>query len=367
MADLSIHVLNAGVGESVVIGLPNRKWGVIDCYASNLADPSSNPTMNFLRSQGVTELEFLCLTHPHWDHYRGLSHLLRSFKIRYFWRFGGFSRHDLKRVFLRFLKVSARASEDRDLVEDADELTVSLSLAMRMKAKGEISDLFLLSDVKPLYPLPIGVDKDLEIKSIAPWSNNIERYQQDLAKCLDEHGRLVGKLDRQRHNDVSAAVSIRFGKARVILCGDVEVKNWIDTEARLQRGELGAKAVKVSHHGSTTGYTPTLWAQFAAAQKPYAVVTPFRRFGLPKKEALEHIKANTTVLMTTCRNATLDGEAHNFHFSRPRGLRTQAFLRGRFKGWIDSEPPKNIGICSMVFKKDGSCAHSCSGDACEMT
>jgi beta-lactamase superfamily II metal-dependent hydrolase len=67
MDELSIHVINSGVGESIVVELPNGNWGVIDCYASNLADPSSNHTLNFLRKQEVTSLEFLCLTHPHLD------------------------------------------------------------------------------------------------------------------------------------------------------------------------------------------------------------------------------------------------------------------------------------------------------------
>ena len=367
MVDLSIHVLNSGVGESVVVGLPNGKWGVVDCYASNLEDPSSNHTLNFLRKQGVTDLEFLCLTHPHFDHYRGLSHLFGNFKIRSFWRFGAFASHDLKRILLKYVKTSATASADPELLEDADELTRSLAESLRKKQAGEISDIFFLSDVKHLYPLPRGSEGDLEIKSIAPSSNNIARYQEELHKCFDNQGRLVDELPFQRHNDVSAAISIRYGNARVILCGDVEIKNWNDTQRFLPADEFKANGVKVSHHGSTTGYTPDLWARFAAAQKPYAIVTPFRRFGLPKKEALEHIRTNTTVLMTTCRAATLEGEAHDFLFSRPRGLRTQAFLRGRFKGWIDYEPPKSVGICSMVFKEDGTCRHWCSGDACELT
>jgi hypothetical protein len=366
MGVLSIHVINAGVGESIIVGLPNDKWGVIDCYASNLADPSSNQTLRFLRKQNVSSLEFLCLTHPHYDHFRGLKQLLERFNVRYFWRFGAFSSIDLKRTFLRYIQISARGSGEVDLIEDADELEWSLAEPIRRLKASKIEKIIFLADVKHLYPFPPGSEPDIEIKSIAPSSNSIVRYQDELYKCFDDQKMLVNRLPFQRHNDVSAAISIRYRKARVILCGDVEVKSWKDIEDDLDPNELAAVGVKVSHHGSTTGYTPNSWAQFSASQKPYAIVTPFRRFGLPKKEALEHIRANTTVLMTTCRAATPQGDSQDFLFSRPRGLRTQAFLRGRFKAWHDYEPSAPAGICSMFFKADGSCTYSCAGDACEI-
>src|SRR5437660_7214936 len=247
MADLSIHVLNSGVGESIVVGLPNGKWGVVDCYASNLADPSSNATLNFLLHQSVSELEFLCLTHPHFDHYRGLSHLLQSFKIRYFWRFGAFCSHDLQRLLLKYVKSSARESDDSEFLENASELTKSLNEAMKRHVEGKIKDILFLSDLKHLYPRPAGSEGELEIKSIAPSSNNIARYQEDLHKCFDDEERLIDELPFQRHNDVSAAISIRYGNARVILCGDVEIKNWNDTQRFLAADEFKANGVKVSH------------------------------------------------------------------------------------------------------------------------
>src|SRR4051812_33928138 len=86
---LTVHVLGAAKGESIILHLPSGQWGVVDCYAGSVANPQTNPTFQFLKSQGVTELEFLCLTHPHDDHYRGMSQLLESFSIRSFWRFSG--------------------------------------------------------------------------------------------------------------------------------------------------------------------------------------------------------------------------------------------------------------------------------------
>ncbi len=86
---LSVHVLGAAKGESIVLQLPNGRWGVVDCYARSL-----NPTLMFLRESGVEKLEFLCLTHPHDDHYRGMSQILEEFPVAYFWHFGAPRAHD---------------------------------------------------------------------------------------------------------------------------------------------------------------------------------------------------------------------------------------------------------------------------------
>lgn len=67
---LEVHVLGAGRGESIVLRLPDGGWGVVDCCASSSSDESKNSTLEFLRSRNIKELEFLCLTHPHDDHYK---------------------------------------------------------------------------------------------------------------------------------------------------------------------------------------------------------------------------------------------------------------------------------------------------------
>jgi hypothetical protein len=192
---------------------------------------------------------------------------------------------------------------------------------------------------------------------------NITRYEEQLRQCFDDRGRLLRRIAFGRHNDVSAAISIRYGRARVILCGDVEVNNWTDVEAHIAKERLKANGIKVSHHGSTNGYTETLWARFAAAEKPCAIVTPFRRVGLPEIDAIKHIRANTQVLMTTCAPETLPAKEHDFRFTRPRDLDTTSVLRGTFEGWIDDEETTDRCLCSMHFKNDGSWSHSYSAQA----
>src|SRR5437764_754157 len=98
-----IYVFGSTEGESIVLHLPNGKWGAVDSFAPSLNDPTTNPAYRLMRQKKVTELEFLCLTHPHDDHFRGMSQLLKGFSVRQFWTFIGPDPQDvslLKNYFL---------------------------------------------------------------------------------------------------------------------------------------------------------------------------------------------------------------------------------------------------------------------------
>jgi len=86
---LCVHVLNVGDGDSIIIQFPevegSRKYAVVDCY-------KSAKTLDYLRklkSEGM-ELEFVCATHPHYDHIAGIPKLLDEYygKVGEFWDSG---------------------------------------------------------------------------------------------------------------------------------------------------------------------------------------------------------------------------------------------------------------------------------------
>ena len=84
---LCVHVLNVGDGDNIILQFPEvdgqRKYAVVDCY-------SSKKTIDYLNKLGVNELEFVCATHPHYDHICGIPKLLETYKgrIREFWDSG---------------------------------------------------------------------------------------------------------------------------------------------------------------------------------------------------------------------------------------------------------------------------------------
>jgi len=350
---LELHIINAGIGESIIVHLPNDKWGVVDCYASLLDNPDTNPTLQFLLERQVKKLEFLCLTHPHADHYRGMSHLLKCFPIKYFWRSAAMSGEHLRNL-LKYLIVKAWG-DDYD-IGIANDLETTFEL-VNQKRKGGTLSVKHMSDIKRLYPFPVTLAGnespcDIEIWAIAPSSDHIERYQESLWKCFTKDGRLKPRISSLRHNDVSAALLFRYGRTRVVLGGDVEKQNWSDTLSVLDNAELAAHAVKVSHHGSTTGYNENLWAVFSDEGKPVAIITPYRRHGLPTREAVGHIRKYTNRLITTCRSAI--PFATDFDVWENYAPKVKPAIEREFLSFHASRANK-LGICSLAFDNHGNC------------
>lgn len=83
--DLVIHFLNVGFGDNVVVELPadssgQRSYGIVDCTKFDKTRSYLNKLMDL--RPGQSQLAFLCATHPHLDHIRGIRRFLQSEKFR---------------------------------------------------------------------------------------------------------------------------------------------------------------------------------------------------------------------------------------------------------------------------------------------
>jgi beta-lactamase superfamily II metal-dependent hydrolase len=71
---LAVVTLNVGDGDAVVVRFPpahGAKCGaVVDCY-------KGDKTIAAIQALGITRLNFVCATHPHYDHTAGLSKLIK--------------------------------------------------------------------------------------------------------------------------------------------------------------------------------------------------------------------------------------------------------------------------------------------------
>ena len=288
-AKLTIHVFGAGKGESIVLRLPDGRWGVVDCFAGSSTDPATNPILRFLRENQVEELEFLCLTHPHDDHYKGMSHLLEAFPVRYFWPSADLSGKHFQQLATQ-LQIEARQASQPSFEESAKEFPKIFGLVQRKRDQQDPP----LKEKRPetttqLYPVPYAPDADFQIIALAPSGDQVARYEKGLMRCFDEKGLIQSRLPDEHHNIISSALLIVFGQTRVVLGGDVEREGWRDAIKEIGAIHLAAHLVKVSHHGSANGYCEGLWPIFAKHGPPVGVLTAYASQGLPRRHALEVI------------------------------------------------------------------------------
>lgn len=296
---VELHVFGGSLGESIAIRTPDGQWGVVDSYASSLKDELTNRSLQYLLSRNVTKLAFLCLTHPHADHFRGMSQFLRRFEVEAFWQPAAMCARTLK-LTLKSEGHRAVASDLASSIADKDELLGILKEVRKLSREKKLI-IKNASVGTALFPSPIAEGSHFRIRAIAPSGASKQRYETSLHKCFDDQGRFVDASPPADHNQVSIALDILFGKTRLILGADVETDGWSDVLLEISRDDLSADAVKVSHHGSTNGYAKELWPVFSHRCRPLAICTAYEKYRLPDPEALAHIANRASRILTTSR------------------------------------------------------------------
>lgn len=67
-----VQIFDVGHGDSLLIQSPEGAIGIVDCCKRE----SEIPAIDFLIAEQIKEIDFIVLTHPHEDHYRGMLELL---------------------------------------------------------------------------------------------------------------------------------------------------------------------------------------------------------------------------------------------------------------------------------------------------
>jgi len=239
--DLVIHVLNVGLGDSIVIEFPvdesgERSYGLVDC-ADGAKTRDYLVKLRSLR-KGRARLVFVCATHPHLDHIVGIEPFIADPETRpeQFWDSG--FRHNsttYQRIMralwecrVKLVRVSAGMEWYFGRVQ-ITALAPSVGLRNRFGAYGV----------------------DINNASIVL---RIEHRKEDmlLMRSLEYTG------DNPNPEDVRKA-----GQSVVILAGDAEYDSWGEITSDFPRVEttvgplvkkmvnyLSCAVVKVAHHGS---------------------------------------------------------------------------------------------------------------------
>ena len=353
---LELHVIGGNKGEAVVVRLPEGGWGVVDCFAASLDEEHANPVLQFLRKENVGELEFLCLTHPHDDHFRGMSRLLGEFRIRSFWQSAAMMPHRLKSIIASAIDAEVSGAEEARSSQRELELIFELVAERRERTKSARREPLIPKHCTAnaqVYPTPTVAGASVAVHVIAPTARDVDDYHNELGHLFDATGRMKASLPHSRHNDISIGLLIKFGQTRILLGGDVEKRAWQNALQEYDQAELAAHCVKVSHHGSTTGYCDGLWHVLSARCKPIAVVTSFRQHRLPRKPALDHIRRFSDRLLST-KISSIAPEELPIPLAATAPVRSREAIASHFQAWPETLD-EAYGICSLVFDDQGNC------------
>ena len=300
---IEIHFFGSVEGESIVIRMPQDNYGVIDCFNKSFPSKDGNETLNFLKSRNVKSLEFLAITHFHYDHVMGISQLIEHFQeIKYIWRPAAMNGAQL-RSLVSSEELVARIHGSTKASRLAAELRKIFSLiGERVRSEKTMLDHAKLS--LPLYPKKAGKNDntDVTITCIAPSSSEINAFEKCLANCFDSEQKMLQKIPSELHNRTSLGLLIKSKNTRLILGGDVEKANWKEAHKEY-KDDMDVDFVKISHHGSRNGYCVGLWEAFSKSSKPTSVFSVYSSRKLPKQVALDHIRDYTSGIFTPSKSA----------------------------------------------------------------
>lgn len=301
-AEAMLYLLGPGVGESVVLALPDGRFVVVDVCKQG----TTNLPLALLKHLGARELDLLVVTHPDLDHVHGLGEILQKQPPTELWRYP--MEADVRAVISRWTKNHGEVAEALRAMDSF------------LQGPGDAST--AMYDNRVWSPESGG----FRLSALAPTEYDKERASKVLMRLLYKKPKALqdwlqrvagGAAAGDCPNVLSVALVLELGDQRVLLGGDVlkgtrsPKSGWKGILRLLQKHKRerliqDLAAVKVSHHGSEGAFEPSAWKLHG---RPAALIAPFTRSHLPDSTTITNLKSCARELLITSSNTTTSNAA----------------------------------------------------------
>ena len=237
---LKITFKDVGHGDSIIIEWQKdaiNKIGIIDCNSNN-----GNPTLDYISKSGFSVIDFIILSHPHYDHFSGLTSLLEHCES--------------KRIIIKkFLHTSAQVPQYLRLATRTAKASNELALLFK-----KINDLWKKKIIE--YQTYISDDcadikltDELNLKFLSPSVTEFEAFLKNNPIFQEEDGD-----NKNESNWLSTIIKIYTSEWYVLLTSDV-------TKQALKRVGIQKKKEFLTmlklgqspHHGSAANHYEAFW------------------------------------------------------------------------------------------------------------
>lgn len=188
---LGIIVIDVGQGDSILVISPSRGSMLIDTGDNFVGYALSNVT-KVLKDNGIKDLDYLVITHPHQDHIGNILPILSSYKI--------------DKVISSGV-IYTNNTYEKALTEIRDR-----KIPFQVVRAGDKIDL----------------DKDMSVDVLAPSE----------------------PLLSENINNTSVVLKLTYKGFRALLTGDAESES--ETRQIKEKSDLAADVIKIGHHGSSS-------------------------------------------------------------------------------------------------------------------
>ncbi|MFO7890369.1 MAG: MBL fold metallo-hydrolase [bacterium] len=284
---------NVGQGDSILIEWKDNgedKIGIIDCNKFN----GSNPVLDYLKGKGTKQIDFIILSHPHFDHFSGLGELfnwclsneikLNSFLI---------TSHITPDYITTALETATARSEIAQIFQ----------LARKLRNR-EGTQIFTIDD-NPNCIKKIG---DWDLLFLSPSSIETDYYQKDIKAFSREeefHNHPNG-------NWLSTLIKLSKSEQCVLLTSDIESS----TLTRVKRQKRITEKIilaQAPHHGSKKNHNSTFWClNSRAPQAPIVISVGENKYGHPSKHVLNDFEGLQFSIERTDQSKANDNKKEDY-------------------------------------------------------
>lgn len=223
---LSIHMIDVGQGDSILIMTPNKKTILVDAGEKT----EGRKVKAYLNRNQIRKIDLLIGTHPHSDHIGGLGEIINSFHVE-------------KVILPPKLHTSATFEKLLNTIE----------------SKG-----LTISSPKP--------------NTVIEFDDHINLHFLGPLKDYGDHLNLWSMVFRLEYKDKS-----------FLFTGDTEQEAEIDLINAYNENALKANMLKVAHHGSNTSTTPRFLSH-VGPEIALISLGSNNPYGHPHKEVLQRLE-----------------------------------------------------------------------------
>jgi len=295
--EVDLHVFACGHGDTLLLRLPGNRWALVDCFLPSRAVRAR--FFEFVAVHGIERLDYVFQTHPDYDHFFGMTHVLDYFtrdgRSLGYWCDGGLNGQRVQSLLWPDSISQKHYARLQRRLDDLDEhdLIRFVELNDRVEptsAEGHDgrADLF-----------PIGPSARTKRRILR---GDLQRLEGDPRARLEANALSVVLVLAVSENDEHWNILLAADAGADELVGALE--SW-EQRAQTIAGSERFDAIKVPHHGSLASHTERLCrAKRADREIRFAVVSAGTRAKLPDRHVLcDYLTEGWTVMLTTRRHA----------------------------------------------------------------
>lgn len=275
---IDVTFKNVGAGDSLVLewqhnGCP--KIAVIDCNLHN----GSNPVLDHIINGGYNEVDFILLSHPHFDHYSGMINLIEKLIDKGI---------NLKNFAYTATDTISDWKASLKTIEAHTNLTRLLKLVHSLNSSGHLS---LGSVHAGSITNTVKLSSNIQLEVLSPSAIEYAKYRS---------GKTFPVNEESHHNEplgnwLATVLKIDIvGVGYVLLTSDCDKSTLTRLDGRAR--ELFQKGLVLGqcpHHGSKSNLNRTFWKKrLGAVNTPIAISADGNKYGHPNKEVINFYLSN---------------------------------------------------------------------------